>query len=434
MLTALLLIAAPLPAQTSPDIAALVEAERPRVAPRKLSKEEQATAKSAIAALEANPGIETLRALRPFGEAGDKKAMWALMRAHVRLAEIWRANDNAAGRPVRGRIEHIYDALAAIWASHLWRAGEADREVATSISPCLEASLYTQLPGYSFAGIQRTFAATAKNFDCGFDIAGAEGYLLDIQLAKVPTSKYQVAQGNRAKIRFTDRPMRPQAEIDNVRYAFFMDSIVKNYALWNDDMIFAEEYILARPELAAAYWDARLKRAIKTIYYDYYKPKTENSLWAQMQRDPVLKRAYEAAVQKWLATLNTRPALPAGDEDLFDQRMASHNWNATDKHWMANVAIASGGKRAEQWYDIFGYDLTGMPNQGRWCRVGARKACADDDASRRELAARSANPNSNGGYVWSTPSADALIKYNASVNAANCARALKGASITCSLP
>jgi hypothetical protein len=139
---AIAVIAATAMAQTAsaPTPEEFIDAHRPVMAARVLTKDEQAFSKQLIKQIEKaeRPDDQLLEQLRPMASAGDKASMWAMFRGY---RKFWYAGPLTTDYETIAR-SRISKAITALWAMRLWEAGERSKEVAKGIMLCLESKQF----------------------------------------------------------------------------------------------------------------------------------------------------------------------------------------------------------------------------------------------------------------------------------------------------
>lgn len=436
LISLLLALAAPQSAASpaaNPDYSQEIEVLRPRMVSGSTLGKPTQEAKVAIANWQAKGDIESLLLVQPFAEMGDPVAMRAMMDGFVRLRDEARQRDDAAKAPLIGRLEYRLSALAGLWAMQLWRSGIADTKLAAILNECVAPAWGQKM----YRDRTSTYPAAAKQYDCGFDVT--MDLLRREQLVNMSWKRYDMKKQDRAAIVFTERPVRSQAEVDTPRLALVVQSLLfmkpGQPILFapDEDHAWANELARVDPAAAKHYYDAGFKRRVYEVGRGVHMPAMEEGLRLYVAADPARQKVYDDALKQPERARAAEAQAQSSRYFDFDEKMASGRYNAaTDAYWMGQIAIESGGDRAKRWYAAFGGDLPGMPDVHRWCAAGVEAAC--DKARAQTAQSRAAQGYSGGTYAFGMTSADELIAKQREINRANCARALMGANISCSLP
>lgn len=434
MLAALLLALAPVQADSStiPDYSQHVEVLRPRMAPRALTPDELRGRDAALAQLRAASTLEALVALQPFAETGDKAAMRAMMDGYVRLAAASAERDKALGTPILERAEHRLSALAGLWAKELWQAGVKDHAIALALNHCVFVHGVRFPRGKPGAPI--TYAATSNYVDCGFDVTISSN---DVSWLYSYAYGAKPSKGS-LKLAFADRPVFAPARVDRPRLEWFIGRLEERMKtsmghIWDDDMDWANEVATRNPEYGARFFPVAYRYWMSNAWLEMPAPPRHRGFWAWVRADAARDKTMMDALAAPRIKREAEARRRIEDEERFDQRIASRSYHkANDKYWMSQVAIR-GGERARQWFAIWGNELTGYdPSLFQWCQAGVGAACAQMDSYRSSPI--STGTSAGSGYTFTTPDSSRLSNHLSSVNRANCARALMGANIACSLP
>lgn len=434
------------------DQSQLIEALRPRMAPRPLTGDERKQAAAAIAALKAEPAADAIARVRPFAEAGDATALRAMMDAYGVLEErartlTWSVLPNSfrglpwnmaseSARVIGGSDpepvdilalpEDVYRPLEALWAAALWRStGTGEWAVSAAISRCLPP----WERGHSADGTRIRIVGRFRSQDCGFDITLIEGMKRVEAIRKIPAKARATA--------LVERPALPLVEIQRLR----LDTIAAHMragGLPSIDSIQILDYAWARqlgmqvPAFRQTFGDAafaflKARKALRS----HVAPNS-------------LMMAHIAASPERLAEFNSWPvdlaeaqaqqrAAFEPENRRFDAAIAARSYTPSDRYWMARVGLRERGLRAQQYWAAFGRDEPGTLTP-YWCGAGVQAACDSVQAIQRSIEAGPRGEASSASYPGMPDlgaQMEAFRKREASINQANCARASMGAIIAC---
>ena len=417
-------------AQSPITYEAFVEANRPRVIPSALTPTETKAMRKAIGAWTGRKSEANLGAIRPFAEKGDPTAMRAMMEGYLYLQKkpADRGASAALARPEQGLVP-----LTGLWAMNLWKAGVQDRAVAIALMPCTRGGA-TQDPNkpFDFHRTMQTFSSRTKEYDCGFDTTiVAWGYSKIADFAGEQKLKNQFKNSPNSPMTFVERPLTSSGDIDEARLASILWSIGMGYGypVSAKDMDWLQARANADPAVQKRWTDVRFTREMTDMRKSGYEPHPSSWVWAYMAADPARKAEYERAFDMARIDGAERAA-------KFDANIATAK--PEDRDWMASVALRQGGPAALAWWARYGYTLdgSGAYQFERWCSAGVADACAKQReaqtmANLRGNATPPGAPGVAGAPYDPAAATQAIIDKNKATNAANCARAEKGASIIC---
>lgn len=413
-------------AQSPASYEAYVEANRPRVVPSALTPAETKAMRKAIGAWTGKKSEANLGAIRPFAERGDPTAMRAMMEGYLYLQKKPGDRGDSAGlaRPEQGLIP-----MAGLWAMNLWKAGVQDRAVAVPLMACLRGET-RQDPNkpFDYNRTINTISSRSKEYDCGFDTSVvAYGHHRFADFA----GENKFKKLSLAPMTFAERPLASSADIDEARLASILWSIGMGSAYpvppWDMDWLRARAN--ADPAVQKRWTDVRFSREMTEMRQSGFEPHPSSWVWAYMQADPARKAEYERAFDMARIDGASRAA-------KFDANIATAK--PEDRDWMASVALRQGGPAALAWWARYGYTLdgSGAYQFERWCNAGVADACAKQREAQTMANLRGNAPPPGAPGVAGAPydpaaATQAIIDKNKATNAANCARAEKGASIIC---
>lgn len=426
LLASVLLASGAAMAQGQTTYESYVEANRPKVAPAPLTPAEAKAMRKAIGAWTGRKSEANLAAIRPFAEKGDLTAMRAMMEGYLYLQQkpADRGDSARLAKPEQGLIP-----LAGLWAMNLWKAGAQDRAVAIPLMACLRGET-RQDPNkpFDYNRTINTVSSRSKEYDCGFDTSVvAYGHHRFADFA----GENKLKKLAFAPMTFVERPLTRAADIDEARLASIFWSIGMGpaYPVPPRDMDWLREQARANPAIQKRWTDVRFTREMTEMRQSGYQPHPTSWVWDYMKADPARKAEYDRAFEMARIDGAERAA-------KFDANIATAK--AEDREWMASVALRQGGPAAQAWWARYGYTLegSGAYQYERWCNAGVAAACdkqreAQSMANMRGNAPAPAAPGVAAAPYDPAAATQAIIDKNKATNAANCARADKGASIIC---
>ncbi|HEV7692556.1 MAG TPA: hypothetical protein VGO52_17095, partial [Hyphomonadaceae bacterium] len=368
-----------------------------------------------------------LAAVRPYAEAGEAKAMRAMMDGYVQLAKSsgGRGQSASLAKPEQG-----LTSLAAIWAMQIYRiAGvEKDRKLVAALAPCL-----VNQPDYvpEPAGIY-VVSSISGDIDCGFDTDGGQMAQAAFQLQELIRTKRE--PGGTPQVKFIERPVVNQAAVDATHFASALEAYRARNGYDKTSETKAETkwilaYVGTEPARQAEFDRIRFEVELQHMKQPGYP------------KDAAYYKAYSEtpAGKARLAELAAVKQAEADRRGYNARNFNIANANETNRYSSMQAAFDAGGQSAIAWYDKFGASLKpGEISIYQWCDKGVPKAC-DAAGAQRDLFKLQADlqqakddaklfvPDSGGG---GSPG-ETLAQREARVSRENCARADLGASIAC---
>lgn len=362
----LVLAACAVEAQTpAPDYAEIVEAGRPRMMVKTLSKEEQTQAGKAIKQWKAKKTEANLAALRPFAEAGDKASLQTMVDGYLHLLKTPKARGTSAAL---AKPETALKPLAALWATAAWQQGGTSISAAKALVPCMTNNMEKADPtgGYDYHKAIWVISSQTAEMDCGFDTSGTIPALEAIRIAgregRMPDFFLPVT--------FAERPVISAAVLEEKRLndvlaAYAADVGVVSVSEADRQWLF--ERANADPEVKRRLDEARFDQRLAWIARNGGFIEPNEQMWAYMQADPVRVRKYDAMLsarsnRSLNENLQVTATLAAG---RLEDREAS-SW----------IAIKS-SEAANLWWRTYGGNVSGnVPMLSQWCGSGVSEACA----------------------------------------------------------
>ncbi|MDZ4762278.1 MAG: hypothetical protein SGJ21_14540, partial [Alphaproteobacteria bacterium] len=327
---------------------------------------------------------------------------------HLQKSKSDRGASAQLATPTQGLIP-----LAGIWAMATWRQHGPDKDIGNPLSACMLDTRGNEL-----------VSSTTKDYDCGFDTKN-----------DIPMTIFRQRMLNNTRqegwdrLEFVERPVigagaREMARMDEALRVHAADLMWSTNGYKHEEKAWVQAFIASSPEARKRH-DAKLF-ALQLEQME--NGRSTDEVWMQAYRaaDPAHEAAYQ---QRRTSNANTL----AYDRESFDRRLASAT--SIDRFSLSQIALREGGQKAANWWNKFGTNLEpGEPSIHLWCNSGVAAACEDVQREERMQAIAEQDTASSGTSPFSydpNASTQALIDHNRAVNSANCARADKGALISC---
>lgn len=277
LLTLLVLgFASPLCAQQEPakgtyTIDEYVEARRPVITERKLTREERTEANRLISAInslldkEELVPADLLEQLAPLAETGDRKAMRAMMLGYGYA----RAVNPMPADAIDITSSEPNHKLAGLWGMMLWIAGDHSKETSRAIDGCQDGR--GPPPGY-----------------CGYTITARDDFR--------DPFKQHWAYGDRAPrdVVFTEHSLRPTPEQEKRRFDTFVTNLRNGEEYTGPEYLWAEVWA----NRAGGEYPAMLEQASRDGQYNYVARDAQRIVNAEIEHNEMAAKWEELQTRR----------------------------------------------------------------------------------------------------------------------------------------